>query len=388
MNQMKRLGIFCFFEKDGIVDQYVEYLICDLKKNLEKLVVVINGDIRNEEKEKIYRYADEIYKRENRGYDGGAYAEYIKRNLQTIELEEWDEIIFCNNSFFGPMIPFASIFEEMGKKEEVDFWGLRFVDKKLFSYLESYFLVFRKRIILSGDLFSFFAGNKFLENASYLEVCSCFERGLFAHLTQRGYQYGAYGVTNEYDVFEGADINLICYNTPIVKKKIVDCMEYQNGQIENIGVYLRTNMQYDFGLINAYLKRKNKTVVIPLEFDRALVEERKKCCKCVTKYDCTKNDLEKFIKENDEIYIYGAGYLAGNIFWAYKYLFSNFKGFIVSEKENKSDNMYFGEYVYDIREIPENSNIIVALNKKNTKEIVEQTEGRHNVFLFWEMERK
>jgi rhamnosyltransferase len=48
MNQMKRLGIFCFFEKDGIVDQYVEYLICDLKKNLEKLVVVINGDIRNE----------------------------------------------------------------------------------------------------------------------------------------------------------------------------------------------------------------------------------------------------------------------------------------------------------------------------------------------------
>ena len=28
---MRRLGLFVFYDKDGVVDEYVEYLISDLK---------------------------------------------------------------------------------------------------------------------------------------------------------------------------------------------------------------------------------------------------------------------------------------------------------------------------------------------------------------------
>ena len=34
---MKRLGIYFFFDKDGIVDKYVDYVLEDLTKHVDKL---------------------------------------------------------------------------------------------------------------------------------------------------------------------------------------------------------------------------------------------------------------------------------------------------------------------------------------------------------------
>ncbi|MEF2666142.1 MAG: hypothetical protein U0M91_10985 [Lachnospira eligens] len=41
----KRLGVFCFFDKDEIIQRCDEYLLEELKKNVEQLIVVINGNI-------------------------------------------------------------------------------------------------------------------------------------------------------------------------------------------------------------------------------------------------------------------------------------------------------------------------------------------------------
>ena len=42
---MKRLGIYFFFDKDGIVDKYVDYVLEDLTKHVDKLIVVCNGQL-------------------------------------------------------------------------------------------------------------------------------------------------------------------------------------------------------------------------------------------------------------------------------------------------------------------------------------------------------
>ena len=57
----KRLGLFCFWDEEGIVDKYVEYLLQELKENLTKLVVIVNGNIKQADIEKINLYAQEIY---------------------------------------------------------------------------------------------------------------------------------------------------------------------------------------------------------------------------------------------------------------------------------------------------------------------------------------
>jgi len=71
----KRLGVFCFFDKDEIIQRCDEYLLEELKKNVEQLIVVINGNINKNSLDVIHRLADKIYVRSNKGYDGGAYSD-------------------------------------------------------------------------------------------------------------------------------------------------------------------------------------------------------------------------------------------------------------------------------------------------------------------------
>lgn len=58
----------------------------------------------------------------------------------------------------------------------------------------------------------------------------------------------------------------------------------------------------------------------------------------------------------------------------------------MSKKTEVTKDTYFGEEVKGIDDVPLNSNIIVALNKKNTLEVKEQIEGKYNVFYFWDVE--
>ena len=40
----KRLGIYFFYDKNGIVDRYIPYFLEDFKKNLTDLLIVSNGE--------------------------------------------------------------------------------------------------------------------------------------------------------------------------------------------------------------------------------------------------------------------------------------------------------------------------------------------------------
>ena len=42
------MAIYFFYDKDGIVDGYVDYFLEDLKKNLDRLIVVCNGKLTSE----------------------------------------------------------------------------------------------------------------------------------------------------------------------------------------------------------------------------------------------------------------------------------------------------------------------------------------------------
>lgn len=50
---MKRLGIFYCFDEDGIIDEYIIYLLNDIFQNLDELCIVYNGDLTDESIEKL-----------------------------------------------------------------------------------------------------------------------------------------------------------------------------------------------------------------------------------------------------------------------------------------------------------------------------------------------
>ena len=145
---MERLGIVSFYDGEGVVDGSVEYYIKSLCDVVSEIIVVVNGNISNIGQIQLDHIADECIIRQNTGFDAGAYKEVLCRQNFVQKMKEYDEIVLCNDTCFGPFKSFSGIFAEMEHKK-VDFWGLDFVENKVADYLQSYFLVFSK---ISGNI--------------------------------------------------------------------------------------------------------------------------------------------------------------------------------------------------------------------------------------------
>ena len=87
----KRLGIYFFYDKNGIVDRYIPYFLEDFKKNLTDLLIVSNGEPTEQGAEILQNYG-ELFARENKGFDVWAYKEALE-HVGWEKLEEYDEVI-------------------------------------------------------------------------------------------------------------------------------------------------------------------------------------------------------------------------------------------------------------------------------------------------------
>ena len=74
-NDIKRCAIFLFYDKDGIVDDYVINLLECLKKSVDDILVVCNGIIPEESQLKFRTVTQDILIRDNAGFDVGGYRE-------------------------------------------------------------------------------------------------------------------------------------------------------------------------------------------------------------------------------------------------------------------------------------------------------------------------
>ena len=179
----QRLGIFIFYDREGIVDSYVGYLLQGMKKSLDRLVVVCNGELLPESYNKFKKYSSEILIRKNVGLDVGAYQEAM-RHIGWENLNNYDELIIFNHTIMGPVYPFEEMFAEMDKRD-VDFWGITKYGKESFDpfgynpygyipeHIQSHFMAFRKSLISSEDFKKFWKEMPIVK--SYDESVGCFE---------------------------------------------------------------------------------------------------------------------------------------------------------------------------------------------------------------------
>ena len=96
-DQPKRACIYFIYDRDGIVDRYVVHQLEDMRRNVAFLHCVINGKLTAEGKKTLERVADQVYVRENKGNDIGAY----KAAIQYIgweKLSSFDELVIMNNT--------------------------------------------------------------------------------------------------------------------------------------------------------------------------------------------------------------------------------------------------------------------------------------------------
>ncbi|MBR5599167.1 MAG: hypothetical protein IKW39_03910, partial [Alphaproteobacteria bacterium] len=99
------------------------------------------------------------------------------------------ELIFANDSTYAPITSFSPMFKDMDKRQELDFWG-NTQNTHFKPHLQSYFLVFRKKVINSHKFQQFIQSiTKLPDHSLYILQ---YEVELTSYLSQLGYKYDSY----------------------------------------------------------------------------------------------------------------------------------------------------------------------------------------------------
>ena len=72
-NNIKRLVIYFIYDKQGIVDDYIPYMLRAIKEVGSEIEVVCNGKLTPESRDKLEEITPNIMVRENKGFDVWAY---------------------------------------------------------------------------------------------------------------------------------------------------------------------------------------------------------------------------------------------------------------------------------------------------------------------------
>lgn len=204
---VRRCAIFLFFDKDGVVDDYICRMLEDLQNRVEHILVVCNGYVERNGLEKLKHASDDVYCRSNLGLDVGGYREGLFY-IGFKQLAQYDEIILMNYTFFGPLYPFSEMFDEM-KERDVDFWGItkhHRVDPDPFGvlpygylpeHIQSFFLVLRSNLFLSYQYKDFMFN---MQNPdSYLKSIVEYETIFTKYFEDFGFKWDVYVNTDEYE---------------------------------------------------------------------------------------------------------------------------------------------------------------------------------------------
>ena len=190
---LKRLCVYLTYDKEKIVDSYIGHMLRELRTCADTLIVVCNEDKVIRGTEILEKYADEIYYRENIGFDAGGFKDALCGFIGWERVLRYDEMVLANDSFFGPFYPMKIVFEQMEAKN-ADFWGLakhgevRGGGRRGFSeYIQTYFLVVRKTMLYDPRFRMYWEKLPFYQ--SFEDVVFGHEEKFTSYFVDLGYTY-------------------------------------------------------------------------------------------------------------------------------------------------------------------------------------------------------
>lgn len=246
---MKRLGIYLTYDKERKIDPYIGYMLKELKTCVKYLVVVCNEEEVTDGLENIVDYADEIFYRENRGFDAGGFKTAMCEFIGWDKILQYDELVLVNDSMFGPFIPMKDIFAEMNKRS-VDFWGLASQGaregkniRSFPQYIQSYFLVVRFPMLHSAEF------RKYWEEIplyhKFWDVVIQHEERFTSYFSGLGYTYDVYADIEENDSKKNLANNYSQYATisyELIKKRNFPFLKKQQIAYNTLSLQTQENL--------------------------------------------------------------------------------------------------------------------------------------------------
>lgn len=273
---VKRLIIYFFYDKDGIVDSYIPYILENLQNPDSDFCIVCNGVVSPEGRQVFSHFSDTILVRENTGFDVWAYkAAFDHYGWQ--KLCEYDEIIMMNHTIMGPVYPFHEMFSEMDH-QDLDFWGItkhhRQPDNPLdLSYgympehIQSHFIAVRRSMVENHHFQEYWDNRPQIH--TYLDAVSKHEAIFTKHFSDLGFLWSVYADTT--------DMNGFCFypllefpvkmiqekKCPVFKRRSFftdhhEFLRHSNGtQSRQLLDHLKSTTTYDTDMIWANILRTN-----------------------------------------------------------------------------------------------------------------------------------
>ncbi len=117
-----RAVVYVIYDRRGRIDDFVLYALSRLREHADRIVAVVNGELLEESRARLEAVADDVLERENTGMD--IWGQKAGLDLLGDEIARYDEVVLTNDTWFGPVRPFAPVFASMDAAE-IDFWVSR-----------------------------------------------------------------------------------------------------------------------------------------------------------------------------------------------------------------------------------------------------------------------
>jgi lipopolysaccharide biosynthesis protein len=182
---MNRLCIFAHYDRDNLIDEYVMYYLENLKSVSNHLLFVTTSQIDTDAIARLKTICSDVIVRNNRGYDFVSWQTGLAR---LSNLGNFDELLICNDSVYGPFYPLQGIVDSM-TNNDCDFWGMT-QSYAIAYHLQSYFLAFKRKVFQS-KVFTDFWDSVQVEN-NKRDIIKKYEVGLTQTLLSAGFKSATY----------------------------------------------------------------------------------------------------------------------------------------------------------------------------------------------------
>ena len=180
---MKTACVFAHYDRQGEVDDYVIYYLRELSRVADSIQFVTTAELNDDAIDRVTGLGVNVIQRENRGYDFVSY----KTGIEAIDLTQFDELVLCNHSVYGPFSELEPVFDAM-RSRAADFWGLTdSYDTQ--HHLQSYFLVFTREVFGSSAFEDFWRSVRVLDEKE--AIIRRYEVGLSRSLVDAGFRFDA-----------------------------------------------------------------------------------------------------------------------------------------------------------------------------------------------------
>lgn len=262
---MSHLLVYVHYNKYNVVSEYIYYQLKSIRSIYSDIVFVSNSHVSKDKVQYLQseRLIDFFIQRDNIGYDFAAW----KEGLNQVTIYQYDSVTLMNDTCFGPLWNLEYYYSQFDSDVNVDFWGMtNHLETKIDSvvvpeHLQSYFMVFKKRILQSQAFVGFWSSVSELTNIQ--DVIKLYESQLTKILLSEGYNYKCVLDTSICcKTLENSNVTLeypeviLKNNVPFIKIK--SFTEYPD-RIYSLLHLVRMKTKYPVELIERHLRQ----IIIP-----------------------------------------------------------------------------------------------------------------------------